>query len=100
MLYVSFFAILDRSDEKINIISEYLRASGMLRNYEDPTQDPIFSRVVSLDLTTVVSSVSGPKRPHDRVQVSDMKTDFRQCLVGKVIIYQYFFHTHFVVCQK
>lgn len=56
----------------------------MLRNYSDPSQDPVFSEVVTLDLSTVVSSVSGPKRPHDRVSVSDMKTDFLQCLTNKV----------------
>lgn len=79
------YAISDRSDEKLNTICEYLRACGMLRNYGDPSEDPVFSRVVTLDLATIVSSVSGPKRPHDRVQVSDMKTDFRQCLTNKVI---------------
>lgn len=81
----------DRSDEKLNIICEYLRASGMLRNYGDASQDPVFSRVITLDLTTVVSSVSGPKRPHDRVQVSDMKADFSQCLTSKVIRNAFFF---------
>lgn len=59
----------------------------MLRNYDDPNQDPIFSEIVTLDLSTVVSSVSGPKRPHDRVSVSDMKMDFRSCLVNKVSLY-------------
>lgn len=56
----------------------------MLRNYDEESQDPIFSEVVTLDLNTVVSSVSGPKRPHDRVSVSDMQIDFRNCLVNKV----------------
>ena len=41
-------------------------------------------QVLELDLSTVVPSLSGPKRPHDRVSVSDMKTDFRQCLQNKV----------------
>lgn len=63
----------------------------MLRNYGDASQDPVFSRVITLDLTTVVSSVSGPKRPHDRVQVSDMKADFSQCLTSKVIRNSFFF---------
>jgi len=44
----------------------------------------IIIQVVELDLSTVVSSVSGPKRPHDRVPVQDMKVDFRTCLVNKV----------------
>lgn len=56
----------------------------MLRNYDNIAQDPVFSEVVTLDLNTVVSSVSGPKRPHDRVSVSDMQIDFRNCLVNKV----------------
>ena len=84
-----FFNMADRSDEKLNVICEYLRGVGMLRNYGDPSQDPVFSRVVTLDLATIVSSVSGPKRPHDRVQVSDMKTDFLQCLTSKVITLQH-----------
>lgn len=43
-----------------------------------------FSQVITLDLSTIVTSVSGPKRPHDRVSVSEMHTDFRQCLTNKV----------------
>ncbi|XP_029671232.1 cytoplasmic aconitate hydratase-like isoform X1 [Formica exsecta] len=73
-----------RSEEHINRIEKYLRSVRMLRNYTDASQDPIFSEVVTLDLRTVVSSVSGPKRPHDRVSVSDMQIDFRNCLVNKV----------------
>ncbi|KAG5335296.1 ACOC hydratase, partial [Acromyrmex heyeri] len=70
--------------EHIDKIEKYLKNVRMLRNYDDPSQDPIFSEVVTLDLSTVVSSVSGPKRPHDRVSVSDMQIDFRNCLVNKV----------------
>ena len=40
--------------------------------------------MVELDLSTVVSSCSGPKRPHDRVAVTDMKSDFEQCLRNKI----------------
>ena len=54
------------------------------RNYSDESQDPVFSKVCSLDLSTVVSCCSGPKRPHDRVAISEMKTDFLQCLDNKV----------------
>lgn len=79
-----FSNTLGRSEEHIDRIEKYLRSVRMLRNYDDPSQDPIFSEVVTLDLNTVVSSVSGPKRPHDRVSVSDMQIDFRNCLVNKV----------------
>ncbi|XP_014208189.1 cytoplasmic aconitate hydratase [Copidosoma floridanum] len=73
-----------RSDEHIDRIEKYLKAVRMIRNYDDESQDPVFSEVVTLDLATVVSSVSGPKRPHDRVSVVDMKKDFNSCLTSKV----------------
>lgn len=73
-----------RTEEKISLIEAYLRAVGMFRNYNDASQDPTFSQVVELDLATVVPSMSGPKRPHDRVAVSDMKQDFLACLSNKI----------------
>ncbi|XP_047365951.1 cytoplasmic aconitate hydratase-like isoform X1 [Vespa velutina] len=74
----------NRSEEHIAKIEKYLSAVRMLRNYDDKNQDPIFSEVIYLDLNTVVSCVSGPKRPHDRVSVRDMKTDFQSCLSNKI----------------
>ena len=41
-------------------------------------------QVVELDLATVVPCCSGPKRPHDKVPVSDMKADFSSCLNNKI----------------
>lgn len=64
-----------------------------MRDYDQPGQDPVFSETVTLDLSTVVSSVSGPKRPNDRVSVADMKADFASCLRNKVrlcSVYQLF----------
>ena len=56
----------------------------MLRDFSDASQDPTFSEIVELDLATVVPSLSGPKRPHDRVSVSDMKADFTQGLPAPI----------------
>lgn len=78
------FRLTDRSEDNIKVMQEYLAASGMLRDYLNVNQDPVFSETVTLDLATVVSSVSGPKRPHDRVSVSDMKKDFGSCLTNPV----------------
>jgi aconitate hydratase len=75
---------IGRSEEHIERIEKYLKAVRMIRNYDNSNQDPIFSEVVTLNLETVVSSVSGPKRPHDRVAVVDMKKDFNSCLTSKV----------------
>ncbi|CAG9823442.1 unnamed protein product [Phaedon cochleariae] len=74
----------NRSDEQIRVIEAYLKATKQLRDYSSELPDPVFSQNVGLDLATVVSSVSGPKRPNDRVSVSDMKADFLNCLTNKV----------------
>jgi len=73
-----------RSEKKLRCIEAYLKAVKLFRNFNDDGEDPMFSQVVELDLSTVTSSVSGPKRPHDRVSVSDMKRDFTECLSNKV----------------
>lgn len=79
-----FIFYLGRDKSQIKIIEEYLKAVGLFRDYTISSQDPVFTQVVELDLSTVVSSVSGPKRPHDRVSVSEFKEDFKQCLNNKV----------------
>ncbi|GFY61862.1 cytoplasmic aconitate hydratase [Trichonephila inaurata madagascariensis] len=91
---VGFFPVDDKSvqylqqtgrDEKhLKYVKAYLQGVHMYRDYKNPDQDPVFSETVTLDLGTVVSSVSGPKRPHDRVPVQEMKKDFQNCLVNKV----------------
>ncbi|KAJ8955621.1 hypothetical protein NQ318_001451 [Aromia moschata] len=74
----------NRSEEQIKLIEAYLRATRQLRNYSSGDNEPVFSQTVGLDLSTVVSSVSGPKRPNDRVSVVDMKQDFLSCLTNKI----------------
>lgn len=91
---IGFFPVDDKSLEYLQqsgrnstllkYIEVYLKAVKMFRNYNDPKEDPVFSEIVELDLSTVVSSVSGPKRPHDRVSVSEMKKDFQSCLTNKI----------------
>ena len=56
---------------------------GLLRNYNvaDKVQ---FTDVMELDLSTVDPCISGPKRPHDRVPLSDVKKDFTACVPNKV----------------
>jgi len=73
-----------RDEKVISYVKKYMEAAGMLRDFSNADQDPLFSSVHELDLTTVVPSLSGPKRPHDRVAASDMKTDFHACLSNPV----------------
>lgn len=74
----------DRSEGKIANVEAYLKATSMFRNFTDSDQDPVFSQVVELDLACVVPSLSGPKRPQDRISEANMKVDFAQCLTNKV----------------
>ncbi|KAH8277328.1 hypothetical protein KR026_009112, partial [Drosophila bipectinata] len=77
---LSYMAQTNRSEKKIDVIRQYLKATRQLRDYSLESQDPS----VTLDLSTVVTSVSGPKRPHDRVSVSSMLEDFKSCLISPV----------------
>ncbi len=81
---IDYLRQTNRDPKKVATIEAYMKASGMLRDFSNASQDPVFSEVHELDLASVVPSLSGPKRPHDRVSVSDMKTDFRSCLSANV----------------
>jgi len=81
---ITYLEQTNRDAKTIQAIDAYLKASGLKRNYSDEAQDPTFSTVVELDLATVVPSCSGPKRPHDRVAVKEMKSDFLACLDNPV----------------
>ena len=74
----------NRDPKKVTAIHAYMKASGMLRDFSNAAQDPVFSEVHELDLGNVVPSLSGPKRPHDRVAVSEMKSDFQSGLGANI----------------
>jgi aconitate hydratase len=70
-----------RSETKIQMVQQYLREQGLYREYDGSQEDPEFSgAVLELDLSTVTACISGPKRPHDKVAVSNMKQDWASCL--------------------
>ncbi|XP_052003752.1 cytoplasmic aconitate hydratase-like [Xyrauchen texanus] len=80
---VQYLEQTGRDSEKLSYIAQYLKAVGMFRDYSNTAQDPHFTQVVELDLSEVVPCCSGPKRPHDKVAISDMKQDFERCLGAK-----------------
>uniref|UniRef100_A0A8C9FJZ3 aconitate hydratase n=1 Tax=Pavo cristatus TaxID=9049 RepID=A0A8C9FJZ3_PAVCR len=80
---IGYLVQTGRDKEKILCTKKYLEAVGMLRDFKNSSQDPDFTQVVELDLHTVVPCCSGPKRPQDKVAVSDMKKDFETCLGAK-----------------
>ena len=73
-----------REEQNIAYIEEYLKRNKLFRDFKNASQDPNFTSIVELDLSTIKPSVSGPKRPQDRVSISEMKEDFNQCLRNKV----------------
>jgi aconitate hydratase len=65
-----------RDEEQIKLVEEYYKAQGMFRT--DDTPDPVFTETIELDLSTVVPSLAGPKRPQDRIELSAMKETFNK----------------------
>ncbi|XP_034444854.1 iron-responsive element-binding protein 2 isoform X1 [Hippoglossus hippoglossus] len=72
------------TQEKLELMEHYMKAVKLFRNFEDPSEDPEYSEVFEINLSSMVPYVSGPKRPQDRVAVSSMKEDFQSCLQEKV----------------
>jgi aconitate hydratase len=71
-----------RTEEEVELVEKYCQAQGIFRTSKSP--DPIFSEVLVLDLASVEPSISGPKRPHDRMHVKDLKNVFRGSLTAPV----------------
>jgi aconitate hydratase len=67
-----------RDADRVALVKAYSEAQGMYRTTESP--DPLFTDSLSLDLTTVVPSLSGPKRPQDRVSLVDAAPKFAEAM--------------------
>eukprot|EP00997_Jenningsia_sp_PLL12_P009844 NODE_68_length_2741_cov_26.280089_g64_i0.p1 GENE.NODE_68_length_2741_cov_26.280089_g64_i0~~NODE_68_length_2741_cov_26.280089_g64_i0.p1 ORF type:complete len:571 (-),score=118.06 NODE_68_length_2741_cov_26.280089_g64_i0:19-1731(-) len=75
----------DRSEEKIAVLEAYLKAQGLFRVYDGSQATPNYSGdIMELDLSSVKPSLAGPKRPHDRVEMDNLKQDFHDCLANNV----------------
>ena len=72
-----YMRLTGRSETQVELISAYAKMQGL---WHDPSVEPRFSEVVELDLGTVVPSIAGPKRPQDRVSLTDSKTEFAKVL--------------------
>ena len=71
---IDYLRLTGRDEARIELVRSYLKAQGMYR--ESNTPDPIFTDSLELDLTTVVPSLAGPKRPQDRVSLTDAASAF------------------------
>ena len=72
-----YLRLTGRSEDQLALVEQYAKAQGM---WHDPSVSPRYSEHVELDLSTVVPSISGPKRPQDRISLSDSKSSFDKIL--------------------
>jgi aconitate hydratase len=75
---LKFLATTGRDADRVALVEAYSKAQGMFRTTE--SVDPVFTSTLELDLATVVPSLSGPKRPQDRVALKDVTTSFADAL--------------------
>ncbi|MER7213271.1 aconitate hydratase AcnA [Streptosporangium sp. NPDC020072] len=72
---VSYLRLTGRSEEQVALVEAYAKAQGLWLDPSAP--EPVFSEYIELDLATVVPSIAGPKRPQDRIALSDAKRAWR-----------------------
>lgn len=72
---LDYLRLTGRSQENIDLVEAYAKEQGM---WHDPSRELRFSEFLELDLSTVVPSIAGPKRPQDRIELSSAKEQFRK----------------------
>lgn len=77
-----YMAGTGRSEELVDLVERYCKEQGLFHTVD--TTDPVFTDTLELDMGTVLPSLSGPKRPQDRVDLSDMKRQWVNGLTSPV----------------
>ena len=76
-----YMRLTGRSDEQVALVEAYAREQGL---WHDPANEPVFSEYLELDLSTVVPSIAGPKRPQDRIELASAASAFATAVVDYV----------------
>jgi aconitate hydratase len=74
---LKYLRLTGRPDEQVALVEGYCKENAL---WHDPVEEPTYSQVVELDLSTVEPSLAGPRRPQDRVPLRDAKTSFLDAL--------------------
>ncbi|MBM7369161.1 aconitate hydratase AcnA [Gordonia hydrophobica] len=72
---INYLRLTGRDDDQLALVEAYAKEQGM---WHDPENEPVYSEYMELDLGTVVPSIAGPKRPQDRILLSESKVAFRK----------------------
>ena len=75
---INYLNLTARSPERVALVEEYAKAQGMWRDETSPV--PVFTDTLSLDLGSIVPALAGPKRPQDRVLLTEAKSGFEKVL--------------------
>jgi aconitate hydratase len=78
---IDYLAATNRDPQRVKLVEAYAKAQGMWREPSDP--DPVFTDSLQLDMAGVLPSLAGPKRPQDRVLLSDAAAEFKTALTGE-----------------
>ena len=74
---LAYLRLTGRTDQQLAIVEAYAKAQGL---WHDPAKEPVYSEYLELDLADVVPSLAGPKRPQDRVVLSEAAQSFAEAL--------------------
>lgn len=71
-----YLRLTGRSDEQVNLVEAYAKAQGLF--HDEHSKDASYTAVLELDMSRVVPSISGPKRPQDRIELTAAKASYNQ----------------------
>ncbi|WP_307823342.1 aconitate hydratase [Microbacterium sp. KRD172] len=74
-----YLRLTGRDEQAVTLVEVYAKLQGL---WHDADKEPVFSEYMELDLSTVVPSIAGPKRPQDRILLSEAKSQFEQDIVN------------------
>ncbi len=78
---LSYLRTTGRDETRVALVEAYAKAQGMFRDAQTP--EPVFTASLELDLGEVVPSIAGPKRPQDRIALTEASKKFAASLVGE-----------------
>ncbi|KAF2419509.1 aconitate hydratase AcnA [Microbacterium sp. B35-30] len=76
---VDYLRLTGRDEQQLALVEAYAKEQSL---WHDPSREPVFSEYMELDLSTVVPSIAGPKRPQDRIVLSQAKQQFESDLTN------------------
>lgn len=81
---IDYLRLTGRSEEQAELVEKYAKANGLWHDPSSNSVEPQYDEYLELDLSTVVPSVAGPKRPQDRIVLADSKSVFEKDLQSYV----------------